>query len=366
MTRRRWTGAAILLAIGAAVAGFGVIPGPAAQSITVTAQFEDSVGLYQGNTVAVLGMPVGKITSIAAKDTYVEVELEIQSGVDIPADVEAVTVSTSILTDRHVELTPAYRGGPKLKNGDALSLARTRTPIEFDRTLAMIEKLSRALAGNGQGRGPLADLVGLGSQITSGNGPNIKATLGQLSEALRLGTDNGDDTRKDIRAIASNLAELTQAAADNDAAIREFGSNIHNLSDILAEEELGSGTTGAKINQILDQAAALLEKNRDGLKSSVADLRTITTAVNDYRRELAEFFDVAPLAIDNVYNAIDPNAGSLRVHVLIDKVFFNGQLAKEICNLMGLTQLGCSTGTLADYGPDFGMTGMLKVMAGVQ
>jgi virulence factor Mce-like protein len=311
-------------------------------------------------------MPVGKVTSIAVKDTYVEVKLEIQSGVDIPADVEAVTVSTSILTDRHVELTPAYPGGPKLKNGDVLSLARTRTAVEFDRTLAMVDKLSRALAGDGQGRGPLADLVGLGSQITSGNGSNIKATLDQLSEALRLGTDNGDYTRKNVQAIASKLAELTQAAADNDTAIREFGSNIRNLSDILADEELGSGTTGATINQVLDQTAALLENNRDGLKSSVAGMRTITTAVNDYRRELAEFFDVSPLAIDNVYNAIDPNAGSLRVHVLIDKVFFNGQLAKEICNLMGLTQLGCSTGTLADYGPDFGMTGMLKVMAGVQ
>ena len=97
-----------------------------------------------------------------------------------------------------------------------------------------------------------------------------------------------------------------------------------------------------------------------------ADANTLTAAINDYRREIAEFFDVAPLAIDNVYNAIDANAGSLRIHFLPDKILFNGQLAKEVCNLVGAKQLGCATGTLADYGPDFGITGMLDVMAGIR
>ena len=366
MSTTRWLAATTLLAVGAAVVAFGVIPRGTQRPITITAQFEDTVGLYPGNAVSVLGMPVGKVTSIHAKDSYVDVTLEIQPGIDIPADVSAVTVSTSILTDRHIELTPVYRTGPKLKNGDMVGLARTRTPVEFDRTLAMVDKLSTALAGDGRGHGTLADLIGVAAQLTSGNGPAIKATLDELSQALRLSADDGAQSKKNIQTIASNLAELTRAAADNDSAIREFGSNIHTLSDILADEDLGSGSTGTKINQILAQAATLLENNRDGLKNTVADTKTITAAVTDYRREVAEFFDVAPLAIDNVYNAIDANAGSMRVHLLLDKVLFNGQFAKEICNLVGATQLGCATGTLADYGPDFGVTGLLQVMAGVR
>ena len=159
---------------------------------------------------------------------------------------------------------------------------------------------------------------------------------------------------------------MTQAAADNDSAIREFGSNIRQLSDILADEDLGTGNTGKQINKILNQAAGLLQDNRDGLKSTVADANTLTAAINDYRREIAEFFDVAPLAIDNAYNAIDANAGSLRLHILTDKMLFNGQFAKEVCNLVGAKQLGCATGTLSDYGPDFGIPGMLEVMAGTR
>ncbi|GAY13875.1 MCE family protein [Mycobacterium sp. shizuoka-1] len=352
-----------LIAVGVGI-GAVVVPRLAHPPITVTAQFEDTVGLYEGNAVSVLGMSVGTVTSIVPKDRYVEVTLEIDKDVELPADVQAVTVSTSILTDRHVELTPPYRGGPKLQNGDVLGLGRTRTPVEFDRTLAMVDKLASALRGDNRGGGPIADLIGLSDQITVGNGADIKATLAQLSEALRLGSDNGASAKKDIQTIVNSLNTLLQAAADNDTAIREFGSNVRQLSNILAEEDLGTGTTGTKVNQILSQAASLLEKNRDNMKVTASDFQVITQALIDYRRELSEFFDVAPLMIDNVYNAVDPNAGSIRAHGLFDKLVFQGQFGKEICNLLGAKQLGCATGTLRDYGPDFGLIGMLELIAG--
>ncbi len=77
--------------------------------ITLTAQFDSAAGLYVDNTVAVLGgMPVGKVTAITPKKSgYVEVQFTVDRDVKIPADAQAVTISTSILTDRQIELTPA-------------------------------------------------------------------------------------------------------------------------------------------------------------------------------------------------------------------------------------------------------------------
>lgn len=346
----------------AVVAAIVVIPRLFPKQIQVTAHFEDAIGLYTGNTVDVLGMPVGKVTSVAAKDSYVEVKLAIDKKVDIPADAMAVTFSQSILTDRHVELTPPYRGGPKMKDGDLIGLGRTRTPVEFDRTLQMVDKLGSALRGDEQGRGPLGDLVNLGAQVAT-HGPDIKATLDKLSAALRVGDDKGARSKKNIQEIVTALSELTQAAAENDAAIRQFGSNVRQLTDILAAEDLGSGTTGATANRLLAEMSRILEGNRDALKDTVANGRAITTTLTDNRRELAETLDVAPLTVDNIYNIIDPVAGSARAHALADKVLFNSQLAKEMCNLMGLKQLGCATGTPQDYGPDFGLTSMLDLMA---
>jgi phospholipid/cholesterol/gamma-HCH transport system substrate-binding protein len=362
---------AVVFATIAAIAVVAAIPGKDGRPLTVTAQFEDAVGLYAGNVVSVLGMQVGKVTSVIPKDGYVEVKLEINRGVAIPADVQAVTVSTSILTDRHVELTPVYRFGPILQDGDVLSLPRTRTPVEFDRTLAMADKLSRALGGNGQGQGPLADLVGVGAQIASGSGQDIKAALDQLSAALRLGADNGAATKENIQVIANSLADLTQAATDNDTAIREFGSNIRQLTDVVADQNLGTGNAGAQLNQILAHAASLLDKNRNGLKITASDFQKLMQAVTDYRRELAETIDILPMLGTNVYNVVDQNAGAVRAHALLDKLFLNGQMTKEICNLAGIKDLGCNTGTINDYAPGFGanffvdsMTGLLQNMAG--
>lgn len=335
------------------------------EPMTVTAQFEDSTGLYVGNSVSVLGIPVGKVARIEPKTGYVDVTLTFDKKIDIPADVQAVTVSTSILTDRHVELTPPYHGGPILKNGDVVGRGRTRTPVEFDKTLAMVDKLAVALRGDGAGSGPVASLLNIGAKLTSGTGArDLKATLDQLSQALRLGSDSGVRSSEHIQTIVTSLDTLTRRAAENDSTIREFTSNLRQLSDILATENLGAGTAGAKLNDSLAQATSLLQNNRGSLKSTIANADTITKAVVDYRRELAEFFDVAPLMLDNAANFIDPNAGVARVHFLPDKVLLNNQLAKELCNLLGVKQLGCGTGTARDYGPDFGLQAMFELMAG--
>src|SRR5690348_18464438 len=80
MTRKIMIIAAALIA--AAVAVIVLIPHRVSRAIMVTAQFEDSVGLYVGNAVSVLGMPVGKVTSIVPNGSYVEVRLEISDAVD--------------------------------------------------------------------------------------------------------------------------------------------------------------------------------------------------------------------------------------------------------------------------------------------
>lgn len=319
--------------------------------------------MYPGNAVSVLGMQVGKVDTVVNKGNYVEVTMDVDKNVPIPSDVTAATVSASILTDRHVELTPPYRGGNKLRDGDLIALGHTRTPVEFDKTLSMIDKLGTALRGNPEGGGPLGDLVNLGSRISSENSSQIKSTLTKLSDALKVGPDGGAQTQKNLQEIIRSVSDLTQSAAENDDAIRKFGGNVHQLSDILADQNLGSGRTGAKANEILDEVSGLLDRHRDQLKGAFGDLNTVVGSLADNKRELMETLDVLPLTLDNVYNALDPVGGSIRGHLVTDKLLAYNQLNKELCNLMGLKQLGCATGTLQDYGPDFGLTSMMDLMA---
>ncbi|GAA2533096.1 MCE family protein [Mycolicibacterium diernhoferi] len=329
-------------------------------TITVTAQFDSAAGLYEGNVVAVLGMPVGQVTKITPKTGYVEVDFTIDKDVDVPADVQAATISNSILTDRQIELTPPYQDGPKLQNRDTIGLNRTRTPVEFARVLDILDKLAGSLRGDGKGDGPIADVVNSGAAVVDGNGQQIKDSLGELSNALRLSSDRGAVTKDQLTTIIANLSSLSQAAADNDAMMREFGSSVRAMSQILADEDLGSGTTGKKINEVLTNVGQVLETHRDSIKDLVSNGDIVVQSTVDHERDLMELLDVAPMTLDNMYNVADPKNGALRVKVVTDKILFDNQLLKEVCNMMGLRQLGCSTGTLQDFGPDFGLSYMLE------
>jgi virulence factor Mce-like protein len=357
---------AIATAVASVVAAIGIgwwCLGSGADPITVTAQFDSASGLYEGNVVAVLGMPVGKITKIIPKGGYVEVEFTVDRNVKVPANAQAVTVSTSILTDRQIELTPPYRGGPVLESHDTIGLTRTKTPIEFSRVLSVLDRVTKSLAGDGHGGGPIADVLNGGAEVVDGNGGKIKGALDELSRALRLSSDGGAQTREQITTIIKNISALFDAAATNDSKLREFSSTIHQLSQVIADEDIGSGSTGRKLDQLVQRAGDLLDANRDTIKHALLNGNTTLKAVVDEQRGLAETLDLAPMLADNAYNMIDRENGAVRAHFLTDRMIFDSQYTKEICNMMGLRQLGCSTGTLQDFGPDFGLTYVLDGMA---
>ncbi|MGW4365840.1 MCE family protein [Nocardia takedensis] len=331
--------------------------------LTVVAHFDNAAGLYEGNAVAVLGMPVGEITKITPGGASVAVTMRLDRGVRIPADATAVTLSTSVLTDRHVEFTPVYRGGDTLADGAELGLERTRTPVGVDRLIAMADRMSGDLSGERTGDGPIARLLAVASSATGGNGDELRATMDELARAVRLGEDSGARTRDAVTEIVGELSTLVAAAARNDQVIREFGAASAQLGDMAAQLDIGQGDTGAQITAIMTQADELLSANRESLKSGVTDAGTLLAALADYRDQLAEFLDLTPMLLANGYNAVDQQAGGARIHALLDRVFFDGQMVKEVCSILGLRQLGCSTGTLQDFGPDFGITDMLEAMS---
>ena len=170
-------------------------------------------------------------------------------------------------------------------------------------------------------------------------------------------------TRDQLSAVIRNVSTLCEAAANNDATLREFGSHVRQLSQVLADERFGTGTTGKKIDDVVNQLGEVLVTHRDAIKQIVTNGDIALNTTVDHRRDLAELLDLAPMTLDNIYNAIDRTNGAVRVHVLTDKVLFDTQTVKEMCNMMGLRQLGCSTGTLQDFGPDFGLSYVLDGLA---
>lgn len=299
-------GAVSVLVVLALVGGyFGLRKaGVVDDKITVTAQFDEGSGLFVGNVVEVLGLPVGAIESVEAKGTYVEVKFNVDKDVKVPANVIAAAFTSSVLTDRHVALSPPYTEGPVLKDGDLIPLDRTRTPVGFDRVLATVDKLAAAMKGDGKGGGPAADLVNIGAQAAAGNGEQVKTALDELSKALKMTTD-GAETKDQLTTIIKSVSSLVNAMNENDKAIRQFGSAVHGTADVLAAERFGTGNTGRKANEVLKSTAELIEKNRDVIKGLLGNSNVTLQSLSDNQRELKETLDLLPLLLDNVDRSID-------------------------------------------------------------
>ena len=69
------------------------------------------------------------------------------------------------------------------------------------------------------------------------------------------------------------------------------------------------------------------------------------------------------MTLDNLYNIVDQKNGAVRVHLLLDKVLFDSPDRQRSLQHDGFEVVGCSTGTLDDFGPDFGLTYMLDGLA---
>ena len=361
----------LILAIVAVVAigGFGVYSWKLAKqrmdTIRLTAQFDNSAGLYPTNNVMVLGMKVGSVTKVTPRTGYVEVEFTVDKNVKIPNDAQAVTLQTSILAERSIELTPPYRDGPVMQDHTTIPLTRTKTPVEFTKTLDMVDRLAVSLGGDGKGNGAVRTLVDSAAAMADGNGERIKSARSELSKALKLSADGGAQTKEQLTEVVDNLGTLMDAAAANEGTLRDFGSTVRVLTQVLADEDLGSGTTGKQLNAVLVQLGDLLEQNRETIKELVSSGDATLGVTVAHQRDLAEVLDLAPLTLDNLYNVIDRENGAARVHIPVDKVLFDTQTVKEVCNLLHLRQLGCSTGTLQDFGPDFGVSYILDGLAAI-
>ena len=86
----------------------------------VVGYFDNSTGVFPGDDVRILGVPVGKVDKIEPQPERVKIWFSIDRKYKVPADVNAVILSPQLVTGRAIQLTPAYTSGPTLaeRRGD--------------------------------------------------------------------------------------------------------------------------------------------------------------------------------------------------------------------------------------------------------
>ncbi len=119
---------AVGVVVAVIVAGLVYLAVPGTPTITVTANFSEAPGLFVGNFVEVLGVPVGRITAITPGPRGVSVRMLVPDNVPIPRGAHAVLEAPDVVNDRYVQLMPAYTGGPRMVSGTVIPTAAHGDP----------------------------------------------------------------------------------------------------------------------------------------------------------------------------------------------------------------------------------------------
>ncbi|MEV6237302.1 MCE family protein [Lentzea sp. NPDC051838] len=283
----------------------------------VTAYFAAAVGVYPGGDVRVLGVKVGTIDEVVPEGKTVRVVFTVDREVRIPESAQAVVVSPSVVSDRYVQLAPAYTGGPTMGDNAVIPRERTATPVELDELYQSLDKLTTALGPNGANAdGALADLLNSAARNLEGNGQALNDTLKNLGQATR--TLSG--SKEDLFATVDNLQKFTAMLAANDSQVRDFNKQLADVTKMLADER---GDLGAALNELataLQQVQGFIKDNRAVLKSNVDKLASITQVLVNQRAALAETLDVAPLALGNLQNSYNAASGTLDTRANINEL----------------------------------------------
>jgi phospholipid/cholesterol/gamma-HCH transport system substrate-binding protein len=307
-SRGRWTrvGLAVLLVVTLAVGIYLVWPSRTGTKIT--AHFTSAVGLYPGDEVRIVGVPVGKIDTIEPRAEDVKVTMTLDNGVQVPADAKALMIAPNLVAARFIQLTPAYTGGPVMAAGANIGLDRTAVPVEWDEVKEQLTALSSQLGPReGSMQGPLSAFVNQAADTFDGNGDSFRQALRELSQtAGRLG-----DSRTDLFGTVRNLQVLVNALSNSNEQIVQFSNHVASVSQVLAESTADLDNTLGTLNQALVDVRDLLDQNNDALIGQISRLADFTQILTDHSDDIEQILHVTPNGLANFYNIYNPAQGTV-------------------------------------------------------
>lgn len=326
-TRRdRWVaGTGLAVVVAGLITGGVLLYQATHQGKQITAYFTESIGIYPGSTVRILDIPVGRVDSVHPQGGLVKVTMTVGHGIAVPAGAQAVVVTSSVVSDRFIELTPAYTRGPQMASGAVIPAARTAVPVEIDQIYASLNQLTKELGPAGANKnGALSNLIKTGASNLGTNGQNLNNAITQFSGLSKtLGGSAGN-----LFTTVKNLQQFTTMLKNNNSQVILAEQQLADVSTFLAADRQDLAGAVTQLGTALGQVSTFIGSNRALIKDNVSKLATITAILVRERASLAEALDSAPLAVDNVVGAYNATTRTLNGRGdLLEFIFGKGATA---------------------------------------
>ncbi|MGE2835670.1 MCE family protein [Mycobacterium sp. SMC-4] len=273
---------------------------------TITAVFANANAIYPGDEVRIAGVRVGTITAIEPDGSQALFTLEIEHGVRVSTDAKAVVVAPNLVAARFVQLTPRGGAGPVIASGAVIPRDRTAVPVEWDEVKEQLDRLATDLGPTGDvATTSVGRFIGGAADAMEGNGHKLRATLRQLSGISRVLADGSGD----ITEIIANLQTFVAVLRDSNEQIVQFQDRLATLSGVLDGSRDDLDAALVNLAEAVGEVRRFVSATRDHAGEQVARLVNVTQNLVDHRADLEQVLHVAPSALANAYNMMDPRTG---------------------------------------------------------
>jgi phospholipid/cholesterol/gamma-HCH transport system substrate-binding protein len=251
----------------------------------VTADVAQAPNLFEGGRVMVRGVAVGRIVDVEPESDHVRITMEIDDDVKVPENVSLSVIPITVISDRYVQLYPAYKSGPVLEDEAHIALAKTSIPAELDDVLKQLNGLLAALGPRGDSdTGPLSRLVVGLDKALKGRSKDLAGTIRGSSRVL----ENLADSQSDITGLISNLDTLFASLANRSSEIGLVNQRFSLVAQALAADQKDLEGTIENLAFLSKQGTKLVNESGESLAQSFSRLGRVIDAVLKHQDELVE------------------------------------------------------------------------------
>jgi phospholipid/cholesterol/gamma-HCH transport system substrate-binding protein len=287
-----------VLLLGAAAAALLLSGGAFADTYSVVARFTDAAGIRPGDDVTVAGLDAGSVGAVSIDNAQVEIELDVNAGVEMPEDSRAEIVIETLLGRKSVALI-AGEAKRALSDGDVIPAERTSTPIE----VADLSDASVALLEGSDARA-LEQLMEEVTLVTSGK----EQEIGTLIDGLADVSAALETRRAELSRLLESMSTLATTFGTNDDTIVSLIDRYNEVLGNLANRRDDLRVLFEATDEASHEVAALVDRNRPALDSTLRSLHQTLDVVNDHQLDLAASISYLETAVEG-YSSIGYSQG---------------------------------------------------------
>ena len=240
---------------------------------TVQIQFADVLDLVPQSGVRVADVPVGRVKDISlSSDWTAVVTVEVNGGVDLPANAVAMIQQSSLLGEKYVELAAPGSQAPtgKLADGALITLDRTNRNVEVEELLGAL-----SLVLNGGGLTQLQTINRELGQALQGREGAVRNTLSQLDTFIgALDHQKGEIDRAldSVNALATKLSAGTGTITTALDTIGPGLDVVNQQRDLLVSMLRSLASLGDVGTRVINQAGANTVEDLKSLQPILSQL----------------------------------------------------------------------------------------------